>query len=81
MHVERGLIRLNGGIDSRGSPRSSAHWRNQLLFIISGKRYITTFKKLPIIKPIIVASVIKTKEESCKIDMICMIKVIFNKCS
>jgi hypothetical protein len=66
-------MRLKTGKSAMGSSRNSVHCCNQFLFIITGKRYITTFRKLPTIKPIMVMNEIKKAGVSSSTDISDMI--------
>src|SRR5437763_3990013 len=50
-HCERGTTRLYGGVSGTASPASSAHWLRQPRSSIFGRRWMTTFRKLPIKRP------------------------------
>src|SRR6266702_726716 len=51
-HCERGTIRLYRGRSAAGSPESSAHCARQPRSSIFGRRWMTTFRKLPMHSPI-----------------------------
>src|SRR3972149_1584058 len=48
---ERGLTRLNAFASGSFSPRISAHWAFQSRSIIFGRRWTTTFRNDPMMRP------------------------------
>lgn len=71
---ERGVTRLNGllSLSAVGLPSISLHWCFHSRSIITGKRWMTTLRKLPSISPNKKQAVINTAWLLARISAICM---------